>query len=115
MDSDRYEADEDSQHRFQGIQSKEVSYKQCCGSGIRCFFDTWIRDVKIRIRYKDPRSATLLTNIDHLRKKKLLNGCRRRFQYSQVFSQKQVKSIKSVVDRKPAKKISAHKQKIVRI
>jgi hypothetical protein len=30
---------------------------QCCGSGIRCLFDNWIRDpgwVKIRMRIRDP-------------------------------------------------------------
>ncbi len=35
---------------------------QCCGSGskIRCLFDAWIRDGKIRIQDKHPESAVLV-------------------------------------------------------
>ncbi len=35
--------------------------KQCCGSGIRCLFDPWIRDgwkVRIRIRIRDEQSGS---------------------------------------------------------
>jgi hypothetical protein len=52
------------------VRKKEDNIKkQCCGSGIRCLFDPWIRDppgwvTKIKIRILDPGSRMNIS--DHI-------------------------------------------------
>jgi hypothetical protein len=45
-------------HYLQGVK------KQCSGSGIRCLFDPWIRDLRW-VKNQDPETGLEKNNLDH--------------------------------------------------